>query len=346
MIYMGCDYAEGAAPEILDALVRTNMEQSEGYSMDEHCMNAAKLIKETIGRDDVDVHFTVGGTQTNITVIASALRPFEAVIAPATGHICRHETGGVEATGHKIFHVATEDGKITAKQIEDAKLFHTDEHFVKPKMVYISQPTELGTMYSLKELGEISAVCRKYDLYLYIDGARLAVGLTNSATDFDIKDLPRLCDVFYLGGTKIGMLFGEAIVIVNDKLKPDFRFMIKHCGAMLAKGRLLGVQFEEMFKDQGKLYYALGSHANAMADKLRAGLAELGFQFAVDSPTNQIFIRVSDAQAEALTEYVVYEPDGTLDPGYQRIRFCTSWATPEEDVDKLLEVLKKIKEVG
>lgn len=344
MIYIGCDYSEGAAPEILEALTRTNMEQSEGYGMDEHCMHAAELIKETIGREDCDIHFMVGGTQTNITVIASALRPFEAVIAPETGHICRHETGGVEATGHKIFHMRTEDGKIHPEQIEEAVLFHSDEHFVKPKMVYISQPTELGTLYSLDELKAIRSMCLKYDLYLYIDGARLAVGLTNSATDFDIKDIPGLCDVFYLGGTKIGMLFGEAIVIVNDKLKPDFRFMIKHCGAMLAKGRLLGVQFEEMFKDKGRLYYELGAHANAMADKLRAGLADLGFEFAVDSPTNQIFIRVSDAQAEALKEYCVYEPDGTLDPGYQRIRFCTSWATPEEDVEDLLEVLESIKQ--
>ena len=342
MIYMGCDYSEGAAPEILEALTRTNMEQSEGYGMDEHCMHAAELIKETIDCYDCDVHFMVGGTQTNITVIAASLRPFEAVISPETGHICRHETGGVEATGHKIIHMRTGDGKLRAEQIEEAVLFHTDEHFVKPRMVYISQPTELGTMYSLEELKAISAMCRKYDLYLYIDGARLAVGLTNSATDFDLTDLPRLADVFYLGGTKIGMLFGEAIVIVNDKLKPDFRFMIKHCGAMLAKGRLLGVQFEEMFKDKGRLYYALGSHANAMADKLRAGLDALGFQFAVDSPTNQIFIRVSDAQAEALKEYCVYEPDGTLDPGYQRIRFCTSWATPEADIDELLDILKKI----
>ncbi len=346
MIFMGNDYSEGAAPQILEALVRTNMDQTEGYGTDEYCNEAAELIKKTIGRDDVDVHFMVGGTPTNITVIASALRPFEAVLAPETGHICRHETGGVEATGHKIFHIHTDDGKITAKQIEDARLFHTDEHFVKPKMVYISQPTELGTMYSLEELKEISAVCKKYDLYLYIDGARLAVGLTNSATDFKIEDLPGLCDVFYLGGTKIGMLLGEAVIIVNDELKPDFRFMIKHQGGMLAKGRLLGVQFVEMFKDNGKLYYELGSHANQMADKLRAGLEEQGYQFAVDSPTNQIFIRVSDAQAEKLAESVVYEPDGTLDPGYQRIRFCTSWATPEEDIDKLLEVLKEVKKVG
>ena len=346
MIFMGNDYSEGAAPQILEALVRTNMEQTEGYGTDEYCLQAAELIKETIGRDDVDVHFMVGGTPTNITVIASALRPFEAVLAPETGHICRHETGGVEATGHKIFHIRTDDGKITAKQIEDARLFHTDEHFVKPKMVYISQPTELGTMYSLEELKEISAVCKKYDLYLYIDGARLAVGLTNSATDFKIEDLPGLCDIFYLGGTKIGMLIGEAVIIVNDKLKPDFRFMIKHQGGMLAKGRLLGVQFAEMFKDKGKLYYELGSHANAMADKLRAGIAELGYQFAVDSPTNQLFIRVSDAQVDKIAESVIFEPDGTLNPGYQRIRFCTSWATPEEDIDKLLEILKEVKKVG
>ena len=343
MIFMGNDYSEGAAPQILDALVRTNMEQTEGYGTDEYCVEAAELVKKAIGRDDVDVHFMVGGTPTNITVIASALRPFEAVLAPMTGHICRHETGGVEATGHKIFHIQTDDGKLTPKMIEDAYLFHTDEHFVKPKMVYISEPTELGTMYTFDELKAISAMCRKHDLYLYIDGARLAVGLTNSVTDFKLTDIPDLCDVFYLGGTKIGMLMGEAVVIINDKLKPDFRFMIKHCGGMLAKGRLLGVQFVEMFKDGGKLYYELGSHANAMADKLRAGIADLGFEFAVDSPTNQLFIRVSDAQAEKIAESVIYEPDGTLDPGYQRIRFCTSWATPEEDVDGLLRVLEEVK---
>ena len=342
MIFMGNDYSEGAAPQVLDALVRTNMEQTEGYGMDPHCANAADLIRKMTGREDADVHFTVGGTQTNITVIASALRPFEAVLAPATGHICRHETGGVEATGHKIYHIPTEEGKLSPEQIEEAVAFHSDEHFVKPRMVYISEPTELGTMYSLAEMKAIREVCLKHDLYLFIDGARLAVGLTNSATDFDMKDIANLCDVFYLGGTKIGMLFGEAIVILNEKLKPDFRFMIKRCGAMLAKGRLLGVQFEEMFRDNGKLYLELGQHANDMADRLRSGLAELGYEFAVDSPTNQIFIRISDEKAAKLAKEVIYEPDGTLDPGYQRIRFCTSWATPEEDVDRLLEVLRGI----
>lgn len=343
MIYMGNDYSEGAAPQILEALVRTNMEQTTGYGLDPHCDRARDLICEAIGRDDVDVHFTVGGTQTNITVIASALRPFEAVLAPATGHICRHETGGVEATGHKIVHLPTGDGKISPDQIEEAVAFHSDEHFVKPRMVYISLPTELGTMYSLAEIRAIRDMCVKHDLYLFIDGARLAVGLTNAASDMTLEDIPGVCDVFYLGGTKIGMLFGEAIVIVRDELKPEFRYMIKHCGAMLAKGRLLGVQFEEMFRDRGKLYLQLGRQANRAADRLRKGLEDLGFEFAVDSPTNQIFVRVPDALADELADRVFYEPDGALDPGYQRIRFCTSWATPDEDVDELLDLLKSLR---
>lgn len=343
MLFMGIDYSEGAAPEILDALIRTNMEQSVGYGMDEHCENARKLICEAIECESADVHFTVGGTQTNATVIASMLRPFEAVISPETGHICLHETGAIEGTGHKVIHMPSEDGKLRPEQIDEAVAFHEDEHFVKPRMVYISQPTEQGTLYSKAELVAIKERCERHGLYLYIDGARLAVGLTTKGCDLKLSDMPKLCDVFYIGGTKNGLLFGEAIVIVNESLKPDFRFMIKHCGAMLAKGRLLGVQFEEAFGNKGELWFKYGQHASDMAEKLREGIRALGYEFAPPAPTNQIFVKLSNAQIEELGKECVYEPWLVLDEDHRSIRFCTSWATPESDIDALLAILERIK---
>lgn len=340
MIYLNCDYSEGGHPRIMDALMRTNMEQTVGYGQDEHCRHAAELIRKRIGRDDADIHFLVGGTQTNFTMIAAALRTHEAVISPARGHICVHETGAVEATGHKVIHIPATDAKLKAEQIDECMEFHADEHFVKPKLVYISQPTELGTVYSKAEIEAIRQKCDKYGLYLYIDGARLAVGLTCSACDMTIEDMARLSDAFYIGGTKNGMLFGEALVILNEKLKPDFRFVLKQKGGMLAKGRLLGIQFEEMFKDD--LYFELGRHANHAADVLRDGLKAMGLDFVTDSPTNQIFPIFENHVLTKLSECCVYEDEGKIDENHRAVRFCTSWATPMKDVEELLCILKKI----
>ena len=253
MMYINCDYNEGAHKKILSRLIETNMEQTIGYGCDEHCDNARKLIKKLCKNSDIDVHFLVGGTQTNETVISAALRPHQGVLAAVSGHINVHETGAIESLGHKVLVLDTDDGKISASQIDKYYNDHVSndsyEHIVQPKMVYISQPTELGTLYSLSELEEISNVCRKNKLFLFVDGARLGYGLAASNNDITLGDLARLTDVFYIGGTKVGALFGEAVVISNDYIKEDFRYIMKQRGGMLAKGRLLGVQFETMFEE-------------------------------------------------------------------------------------------------
>ena len=268
MIRFECDYTEGAHPRILEALIRTNMEQTKGYSEDEHCENARKLIREKCGSADADVHFLVGGTQTNMTVIAAALRPHQGVICAQSGHINVHETGAVEATGHKVLALPSEDGKITADQIKTVCDEHDhDEHMVQPGMVYISNPTENGTLYNKKELQAISEVCKEYGLPLFLDGARLGYGLAAQGNDITLPDLAQYCDVFYIGGTKVGALFGEAVVITREALKKDFRYFIKQKGGMLAKGRLLGIQFEELFRDD--LYMEVSAHADRLAMKIR-----------------------------------------------------------------------------
>ena len=255
MLYFNCDYTEGAHPHILEKMQETNLEQTIGYGEDEYCEQARALIRRECGRYDVDVHFLVGGTQANFTVIRASLRSHQGVIAPVTGHINGHETGAVEATGHKVLAQACgPEGKLTADQVEQAVTAHwTDEareHLVQPKMVYISHPTENGALYTLAELEALSHTCREHGLYLFLDGARLGYGLTARGSDVSMADLARLCDAFYIGGTKCGALFGEAVVIANPQLKPDFRYSIKQNGGMLAKGRLLGIQFLTLFEDQ------------------------------------------------------------------------------------------------
>ncbi len=347
MYYFNCDYTEGAHPDILKRLVETNMEQTIGYGEDAYCQNAADLIRRDIGQPGAAVHFLVGGTQANYTVIASILRPYEGVFCAPTGHINVHETGAVEATGHKLLPVsggsekdqaATKDGKLTAAQLRAAyKAFAESgvcEHTVKPGMVYISQPTELGTLYSLSELTAIHEFCKEFSLPLFVDGARLSYALASPANDVTIVDLARLADVFYIGGTKVGLLFGEAVVIVNPALQPYFRYMMKQKGAMLAKGRLLGVQFGEAFRDG--LYYRMGQHALRLAMKLKQGFVEKGYPLAADSPTNQQFFILSNEQMEALRKDYVFEFWGPIDETHSAVRFCTSWATSEEAVDKLL----------
>jgi threonine aldolase len=338
MIRFTNDYSEGAHPSILAALAATNTEGNFGYSTDPHTARAHALIREAIGRPDADVHLLVGGTQTNTTAIAAFLRPFEAVISADTGHICVHETGAIEATGHKCIACPNVDGKLTPDAIRAACAANTTEHMVRPRMVYVSQATELGTLYSRSELEALRAVCDEQGLYLYLDGARLAVAL--DASDVTLQDLGRLCDAFYIGGTKNGALIGEALVLINDALKPDFRYHIKQRGGMLAKGWLLGIQFEQLM--QGDLYASLGAHANALALQLKAGIAALGYPFLCDSITNQQFPILPDAVVEALGKDFSFEINSKPDATHTCIRLVTSWATQEDAVTQFLAALKAL----
>ena len=331
------DYSEGCHPRILEALTRTNLEQTVGYGLDEYCADAAAQIKIAIGCETADVHFLVGGTQTNLTAISAFLRPHQCVLAPSTGHINVHETGAIEATGHKVVSRPTHDGKLTAALIQEMVGEHTDEHMVRPGMVYISQSTEVGSVYTRAELEAVYACCRKNGLYLYIDGARLACALASDNCDLTLSDLPGLCDAFYIGGTKNGMLFGEALVIVHDALKADFRFLLKQRGGMLAKGRLLGIQFAELFRDG--LYLELGRHANALTQRLQAGLEAKGYPLLQHSPTNQVFLTLTPEQYERFSQLVLFEPWTFLPDGRVTIRLVTSWATAPETVDAFLAAL-------
>ena len=344
MIYFHNDYSEGCHEKVLESLIRTNMEQTPGYGMDDHCMAAAQKIKAACQRSDVDVHFLVGGTQANLTVIDAALRPHQGALCAVSGHINVHETGAVEATGHKVLPLPSDDAKITAAQVEQAVIAHRNdgafEHIVQPKLVYISNPSELGTLYSLQELEELSAVCRENGLYLFLDGARMGYGLAAKDYDVTLADIARLCDVFYIGGTKVGALFGEAVVIGNPALKEDFRYLIKQHGAMLAKGRLLGVQFDALFTDD--LYFKISEHAVNMADQLRSCFEELGVKYLVPGVTNQIFPILSDALLEKLAENFMFTEMERVDAQHRCVRFCTSWATKQENVDALCAELKRL----
>ena len=342
MIYFNNDYAEGCHEAVLNALIRTNQEQTPGYSEDCHCAAAAAKIRKLCGREDVAVHFLVGGTQTNMTVIDAALRPHQGALCAISGHINVHETGAVEATGHKVLPLPSADGKITAKQVEDYVLAHRAdgafEHIVQPKLVYISNPTELGTLYSRSELEALSETCRKLGLYLFLDGARLGYGLSATGNDVTMVDLARVCDAFYIGGTKVGLLFGEAVVISNPALAEDFRYIIKQHGGMLAKGRLLGVQFDAILEDD--LYFKIAAHADKLADTLRATFDELNVPYLVPGNTNQIFPILPDAVLDKLSETYVFCEQERVDADHRAVRFCTSWATKEENVAKLCDDLR------
>ena len=342
MIYFNNDYSEGCHSAVLEALNRTNMEQTPGYGEDCHCAAAAAKIRKLCGNEDVAVHFLVGGTQTNLTLIAAALRPHQGAVCAESGHIHVHETGAVEATGHKCLTLLSPDGKITAAQIRELVRLHREdesmEHTVQPKLVYISNPTEYGTIYSLTELEAISAACRELGLYLFVDGARLGYGLRCRENDVTLRDLARLCDAFYIGGTKVGALFGEALVLTHPYLQEDFRYLIKQHGGMLAKGRLLGIQFETLFEDG--LYWEISDHALKMADILRAALTEVGLPMQVDSPTNQLFPIVPDTLLAKLREKYAVTYMNRVDESRSCIRLCTSWATREEDVKAFCADLK------
>jgi len=320
------------------------MEQSSGYGMDDYCKSAAQMIRQLCGREDLAVHFLVGGTQTNLTVISAALRPHQGVVGAESAHVQVHETGAIEATGHKVMSLPSRDGKITAQQIQSAVTAHfadeAAEHMVQPKMVYISNPTELGTIYTLAELEEISKVCKEMGLYLFLDGARLGYGLTAKGNDVTMEDLARLCDVFYIGGTKVGALFGEAVVISNPALAADFRYLIKQHGGMLAKGRLLGIQFCALLENG--LYFKIAEHANALADQIRTTLSNLGYELLVPGTTNQIFPILPDALLSKLRENFSFTEQQRMDESHRAVRFCTSWATTQENVDALCRALEEL----
>lgn len=338
MYQFQCDYNEGAHPRIMERLVQTNFEQTVGYGEDHYCAAAREAVRRAIGREDVDVHFLVGGTQANATVISSILRPYQGVLCAASGHINVHETGAIEHSGHKVLVLESPDGLLDAERIREALLAHMaedgPEHMVQPGMVYISFSSETGTVYSLEQLRKIHDVCHEYGLPLFIDGARMGYGLASEGCDVTLADIASLADVFYLGGTKQGALFGEAVVIVNDALKKDFRYYIKQNGGMLAKGRLLGIQFLTLFEDG--LYFQLSGHAVSQAMRIRDAFKAKGYDFLVDSPSNQQFPILDDATMERLSADFLFSVWQKVDADHTAVRFCTSWATRPEAVDALV----------
>ncbi|MCL1527289.1 beta-eliminating lyase-related protein [Xanthomonas nasturtii] len=327
------DYSEGAHPRLLQALAQASTEQNAGYGTDLHSERAAELIRTAIAQPLADVHLLVGGTQTNLIAISAFLRPHQAVIAVEAGHIATHETGAIEATGHKVLTVPALHDKLSPALIQPVLEVHSNEHMVQPRLVYISNSTESGTIYTRAELDALSRFCRANDLLLYLDGARLGAALTADGNDLDLPTIAALTDAFYIGGTKNGALLGEALVIVNPALQADLRYLIKQRGALLAKGMVLGSQFAALFEDG--LFFELAAHANAMAQRLRAGLLAAGAHFTSDSPTNQQFIAVSAQHAVQLAQGYDFERWEMRADGSHTIRFVTSWATTSEAVDRL-----------
>lgn len=341
MIQFQCDYNEGCAPQILQRLAETNMEQTVGYGMDPYCERARALIRKACQAPDAYVQFLVGGTQTNATVISSVLRPYQGVLCASSGHINVHETGAIEHTGHKVLALPSDNGLITAQQIEEAVVAHrsdgSHEHMVQPGMVYISFPSEVGTIYSKAELTAISKVCHQYQLPLFVDGARLGYGLMSPECDVTLPDLARLADIFYIGGTKQGALFGEAVVITDPTLTRDFRYNIKQGGGMLAKGRLLGIQYEALFTDN--LYFELAKNAIDQAMRVKKALSDKGYSFFMDSPTNQQFPILDNETYERLSSDFLFDFWGRVDEGHVAVRICTSWGTKPENMTRLIEAL-------
>jgi len=334
------DYSEGAHPKILEALVKYNLVQEDGYGEDSHSIKGKELIKTHLGSNDCNIHFIPGGTLTNLVAISSFLRPHEACIAPFTGHIATHETGAIEATGHKIIELQTDNGKITGDIIAPTLKDHHFEHMVKPKLVYISNPTEVGTVYSREELKDLYAFCQENDLLLYCDGARLGMALTLEANPLTLEDMASYTDAFFIGGAKVGALVGEALIISNDTLKSDMLYYIKQKGALLSKGRLLGVQFETLFTDD--LYFELARHGNKLARLISNAFAEIGCEFFVDSPTNQVFPILKNSDIEELMKNYAFYVWKEIDEESSAVRLITSWATSEETVLKFIDDFKAI----
>ncbi len=327
------DYSEGAHPRILELLTKSNYEQNTGYGEDLHSEKAKNYIKKHLKNENVDIHFIPGGTQTNLLVISSFLRPYQCVIAAETGHINVHETGAIEATGHKVVTVPSKDGKVTPAAIEQVLNYHSDEHMVQPKMVYISNSTELGTIYKKEELTAIHQMCKSKGLLLFLDGARIGSALTCQQNDLELSDIADSVDVFYIGGTKNGALLGEALVICNKELKEDFRYLIKNRGALMAKGFAAGIQFEALFQDN--LFFELGIHANEMANKIAFVLKDCGYSFYAQPCTNQLFPIIPNNLLEKLSKEFLFSIQTKIDDQNTVIRFVTSWATTLESVDAL-----------
>ena len=342
MISFRSDYSQGAHPAVMEALMATNFEHTDGYGIDRHCAAAADIIKKLVGRDDVSVHMITGGTPCNVTVIAAALRPYETVIAARSGHCYFHETGAVEATGHRVTTVPPVDGKVTPEGVDFAMTEYQDEHTPKPGMLYLSMPSEIGTVYTKAELEALRRKCDEYGLYLYLDGARLGAALTAAGCDVTLPDLAALTDAFYIGGTKNGALFGEALVIANPAVDDHFRWMIKRQCAMLAKGRLIGVQFEALLSGDDPLYFRIARRENETADVIRRGLANLGVAFDGTSPTNQVFpILPAKVVKELKRDFFFYEWAGEKD-GMIPIRLVTGWGTTE---DEAIAFVLRVKEL-
>jgi threonine aldolase len=330
------DYSTSAHPLVLQAISALNQDRFIGYGMDNISLKAAKTIKDLVGNANASVHFLVGGTQANLTFISAILRPIDAVIAVDSAHIYVHETGAVEASGHKILITPGRDGKIVIDEITKVLKTHSDEHMVNPKLVFISNSTELGTTYNRQDLVKLSTFCKKHNLYLFVDGARLANAL--AATDLTLSDLGKYCDAFYLGGTKNGLLFGEALVINNPMLAKDFRFNIKQKGGLLAKGFLLGAQYSALMKDQ--LYLKLARHANNMGQQIKKALIKYKYPLFSNSNTNQIFVKLPNVLIKKLQSNFIFSIWNNVDAKHSIVRFVTSYATSKEEVDALIKALK------
>lgn len=333
------DYSEGFHPQLIKSLSESNFEQQQGYGEDIYCEKAKTAIKAKTGDKNSEIYFVSGGTQANTVVISSALRPYEGVIAATTGHINVHETGAIEATGHKIILIPSVNGKINTKDIEKICELAEDHHMVKPAMVYISNSTELGSIYKKEELSKISECCKKNNLLLFLDGARLGSALCAAENDITLADLALFCDVFYIGGTKNGAIMGEAIVINNDKLKKDFNYHLKQRGALLSKGRLMGIQFLELFKEN--LYFELAQHANNMANKIAEAIKIKGYQFLTEPESNQIFPVLPNKLIEKLMDKYEFYIWQKMENETSAVRLVTSWATTENKVDEFIEDICK-----
>lgn len=338
MLHFDCDYMEGAHPEVMRRLVETNLEQTPGYGCDPYTARACELIRRECGAPDAEVHLLVGGTQTNATVIDGVLRRHEGVLAAESGHINVHEAGAIEAAGHKVLVLPQHDGKVRATDVERyIDTFYRDEtcdHMVFPGMLYVSHPTEFGTLYSLQEMEELHDVCHRHHIPLYLDGARLSYALAAEENTLTLRDIARLCDIFYIGGTKTGTLFGEAVVVTHPELLPHFFTLVKQHGALLAKGRLLGIQFETLFTDG--LYLRIARQAITTARRLKAALLARGYRMAIDSPTNQQFFILPNDEIDRLSQFATFELWGPRGERESTVRFVTSWATREQQIDQLI----------
>lgn len=341
MLHFDCDYMEGAHPEVMRRLVETNLEQTPGYGYDPYTARACELIRRECGAPDAEVHLLVGGTQTNATVIDGVLRRHEGVLAAESGHINVHEAGAIEAAGHKVLVLPQHDGKVRATDVERyLDTFYRDEtcdHMVFPGMLYVSHPTEFGTLYSLQEMEELHDVCHRHHIPLYLDGARLSYALAAEENTLTLRDIARLCDIFYIGGTKTGTLFGEAVVVTRPELLPHFFTLVKQHGALLAKGRLLGIQFETLFTDG--LYLRIARQAITTARRLKAALLARGYRMAIDSPTNQQFFILPNDEIDRLSQFATFELWGPRGERESTVRFVTSWATREQQIDQLIALL-------